>query len=98
MEPVPEELSPKKSTRCAAGYEGVKKIRGLYYAKVAVEPWPAPQRTLPGKGFEMAREAAMHRARYLAAPYPLPDKREQRPRGKGKVCARLFPRALLAAR
>ena len=86
MEPGPDGLWLHTSTESATGYQSIKKIRELYYAKVTVEPWPAPQRTLPGKGFNTALEAAIHRARYLAAPYPLPDKREQRPRGKGKVC------------
>ena len=73
------------------GYLSIKKVRGLFYAKVTVEPWPAPQRTLPGEGFDEARDAAIHRARYLAAPYPLPAKREQRPRFQGKVRACLVP-------
>jgi len=80
------------------GYQSVKKIHDKYYSKVTVEPWPAPQRTLPGGGFKTAREAAIHLARYLAAPYPLPVKREQRPRFKGKVRACFLPRILLAMR
>ena len=98
MEAGPDGLELQTSKNSATGYESIKKIRKLYYAKVTVEPWPAPQRTLPGKGFKTAREAAIHRARYLAAPYPLPPKREQRPRFKGKVCACLLPRSLLATR
>ena len=88
MEPEegPDGLLLERSATSASGYLSIKNIRGKYHAKVTVEPWPAPQRTLPGKGCDTAREAAIHRARYLAAPYPLPDKREQRPRGKGKVC------------
>ena len=81
----PDGLELQTSAESSTGYLSIKKIRGLYYAKVTVEPWPAPQRTLPGKGFKTAREAAIHRARYLAARYPLPAKRGQRPRGKGKV-------------
>ena len=80
-------LLPRSDAPKGTGYKSIKKIRELYYAKVTVEPWPAPQRTLPGKGFKTAREAAIHRARYLAARYPLPDKRAQRPRLKGKVRA-----------
>ena len=67
------------------GYLGIKIIHGKYYAKVTVEPWPAPQRILPGGGCATAREAAIRRARYLAAPYPLGAKAERRSRGKGKV-------------
>ena len=68
----PDGLQLQLSTAAkGTGYVSVKKIHDLYYAKVSVEPWPAPQRTLPGKGSETAREAAIHLARYLAAPYPL---------------------------
>ena len=91
-------LLPRSDAPKGTGYKSIKKIRELYYAKVTVEPWPAPQRTLPGKGFKTAREAAIHRARYLAARYPLPDKRAQRPRLKGKVRACLLLRTLLSTR
>ena len=56
MEPGPDGLWLNTSTESATGYQSIKKIRELYYAKVTVEPWPAPQRTLPGKGFNTARE------------------------------------------
>ena len=69
------------------GYKAVKLIHGKYYAKASVDPYPAPQRTLPGGGWETAREAAIHLARYNANPWRLPDKRVQRPRGKGQVRA-----------
>ena len=94
---APDGLQPEqgpdglKLERSAApkgtGYKAVKLIHGKYYAKASVEPYPAPQRTLPGGGWETAREAAIHLARYLANPYPLPAKRVQRPRGQGIVRA-----------
>lgn len=94
---APDGLQPEqgpdglKLERSAApkgtGYKAVKLIHGKYYAKASVDPYPAPQRTLPGGGWETAREAAIHLARYNANPWRLPDKRVQRPRGKGQVRA-----------
>ena len=89
MEPSPEGLELVQSTASASGYLGIIKVHGKFHAKVAVDPWPAPQRTLPGKGCATAIEAAIRLAQYKAAPYPLPDKQERRPRGKGKVCRAL---------
>ena len=88
MEEGPDGLQLELSTASTFGYLGVIKVRNEFHARVAVDPWPAPQRTLPGKGCSTAREAAIRLARYRAAGSPaLPPKKERRPRGKGKVCA-----------
>ena len=87
MEEGPDGLELELSSISVHGYLGVIKVRNEYHAKVAVDPWPAPQRTLPGKGCASPREAAIRLARYRAAPYPLPPKKERRKRGQGKVRA-----------
>ena len=87
MEEGPEGLELELSSSSSTGYLGVVKVRKKFHANVAVDPWPAPQRTLPGKGCATAREAAIRLAWYNAAPYPLPPKKERRKRCQGKVRA-----------
>ena len=83
----PDGLNLRRSARSSTGYLNVVKVRDGFHAKVVVDKWPAPQRTLPGEACATPREAAIRLARYWAAPYTLPAKPERRPRGKGKVCA-----------
>ena len=94
MASPPDGLKMTESTASATGYLCVIKVHGKYYVKCAVDPYPAPQRTLPGEGFDTPQEAALHYARFKAGLFTVGPKQEQRPRGKGKVrttpCS-LFP-------
>ena len=81
----PDGLKLRVSSTSATGYHRVVKQRDVYHAKVVIDPWPAPQRTLPGGGCKTARDAAIRLARYEAAGIPLPPKQERRSRGDGKV-------------